>query len=144
MQLLRAVIKTNHANMHGCTGKNPLAVTLCKENVPRLLYAFQHFAICAAAYSLCGKQPRTFAFFIFDLLPCFFKPVAAKIGLAGDAVAENFAEFLDVSIAKFPPHKLVTQKWRISNNHVAFRPCPFRINFEKVILSAVFLRLRGL
>ena len=126
-----------------CTCQNPRAFAHSKKNPAGFLDTFEHFAICAAANALCCEQARALAFSVLDLLPRFFKPIAAKIGLAGNAIAINFAEFFNIVVAKFAPHKLVAEKRRIADNDVTFRPCPFGIDFEKLVLPAVFLRLRG-
>src|SRR5262249_2036202 len=98
--------------MHIRSCQNPSAITLCEENIARLLDAFQHLAIRASSNALRRKQSGTLAIARFDLLPRLFKPIATEIRLAGDAILVGFAEFLHVGIAEFSAHELVAKKWR--------------------------------
>ena len=67
------------------TIEDPGAVGFGPEDIAGCFNAFQDFAVGAAAYALGGEQAGALALAFFDVGAGFFEPVAAKIGLAGDA-----------------------------------------------------------
>src|SRR3989442_1389580 len=105
--------------------------------------ALDYFAVCPATNPLSCEQASASALTAFNLLPCFFKPVTAKVRLAGDAVAVDFPDFLDVIVAKFAAHGLVPKKRRIAVDHIALQPLAFCMEFQGIVPPAL-ARLRFL
>src|SRR5262249_18422732 len=115
-------VETNHRNVDTGPVENPITVAHGKEDVPCSLYPFEQFAICPASYTLRCQQTCPLALTHFDLLTALFKPVTTQVRLVRNTVVPNMENSVNVFITQVRPKQLSSQKRRIANDELRFRP----------------------
>ena len=130
--------------MHVRTVENPIAVADSEKDVASLFLMRLRTSRFAPPRIPCvASKPARLQSLLLDKITRFLEPVATKIRLARDTIAVSPAQFFHVRRAHLFSHQFVSEKWRITDDHIALRPLAFGIKFERVI-ARVFAGLRFL
>ena len=95
-----------------CPVENPRAITLGKKDVAcHSLMRFKHLRLVPPRIPCVASKPARLHLPLFNQFTRFFKPVAAKVGLAGQERSPKILkQFCHIFLAEFTGHEAVSQE----------------------------------